>query len=109
MNISSAKFNRSLLINFLFYYIIKIEIIWLTFKGTDIYIKNKLIHPEYKKFFHKRFPRRLLAVKNDFCLIETNTTMNFGRHVGKISIADKDFTTEGKWLILTLYKNPNEL
>jgi len=64
--------------------------------GTKIFVKNKLIHPEYEKKFQKRYPRRLKVLKNDFCLIETNTTMNFGRHVGKISIADEDFTTEDK-------------
>ena len=58
-------------------------------------MKNKFIHPEYEKVFQKRHPGRLRVVKNDFCLIETNTTMNFGRHVGKISLADEDFTTEG--------------
>jgi len=64
--------------------------------GTPIYVKNKLIHPEYEKIYKNRNQKRLWALKNDFCLIETNTTMNFGRHVGKISIADENFTTEDK-------------
>ena len=59
-------------------------------------MKKKLIHPEYEKFFDRsRYGRRLRAVKNDFCLIETKSKMIFGRHIGKIRIADEDFTTEG--------------
>jgi len=68
--------------------------------GTDIYVKNKLIHRKYKVINHKGRHRlggsSLKAFKNDFCLIETNTTMKFGAHVGKISIADEDFTIEEK-------------
>jgi len=68
--------------------------------GTDIYVKNKLIHRKYKVINHKGRTfmggSSLKAVKNDFCLIETNTTMKFGAHVGKISIADEDFTIEEK-------------
>ena len=58
-------------------------------------MKNKFIHPEFEKIYRNRYSRRLLALKNDFCLIETTTTMNFERHVGKISVADEEFTTEG--------------
>ena len=75
--------------------------IWLTFKGTGIYVKNKLIHPDFKQVYEKCYPHKLRALQNDFCLIETKTTMKFGRHVQKISIADEDFFTEGWWLIFS--------
>jgi len=63
--------------------------------GTGIYVKNKLIHPDFKQVYEKCYPHKLRALQNDFCLIETKTTMKFGRHVQKISIADEDFFTEG--------------